>query len=188
MSILWPPDAKNQLIGKDPDAGEDWRQEKGTWEDETVRWHHQLNEHEFEQALGDSEGQGSLTCCSPQGRRVRHDLATEQQRSMQLQYCAYILCFNIVHIEDYMIFILQFVVWYVDFACISVMYHTCITMINPLWSWYKIILVCWIQLASILLRIFASIFAEWYWPVISFFLFLFWYLCLVFGIRVMVAS
>ena len=47
--ILWPPDAKNQLIGKDPDAGKDWRQEeKGTTEDETVGWHHRLNGHEFE--------------------------------------------------------------------------------------------------------------------------------------------
>ena len=62
--ILWPPDAKNWLIGKDPDAGKDWRQEeKGTTEDETVGWHHQLDGHE--QALGDGEGQGSLACCSP---------------------------------------------------------------------------------------------------------------------------
>jgi len=47
--ILWPPDAKNWLIGKDPDAGKDWRQEeKGTTEDEMVGWHHRLNGHEFE--------------------------------------------------------------------------------------------------------------------------------------------
>ena len=47
--ILWPPDVKNRLIGKDPDAGEDWRQEKkGTTEDEMVGWHHQLDGHEFE--------------------------------------------------------------------------------------------------------------------------------------------
>ena len=51
--ILWPPDMKNWLIGKDPDAGKDWRQEeKGITEDEMVGWHHQLNEREFEQALG----------------------------------------------------------------------------------------------------------------------------------------
>ena len=56
--ILWPPDVKNQLIGKDPDAGKDWRwEEKGTTEDEMVGWHHQLNGHEFEQTQGDSEGQ-----------------------------------------------------------------------------------------------------------------------------------
>ena len=52
------------LIGKDPDAGKDWRQEKGTTENEMVGWHHQLDGHEFEQTLGDSEGQGSLVCCS----------------------------------------------------------------------------------------------------------------------------
>ena len=50
-----------QVIGKDPDAGKDWRQEeKGTAEDEMDGWHHQLNGHEFEQTLGDGEGQGSL--------------------------------------------------------------------------------------------------------------------------------
>ena len=59
--ILWPPDAKNWLTGKDPDAGKDWGQEeKGTTEEEMVRWHHQLTGHEFEQTLGDSGGQGSL--------------------------------------------------------------------------------------------------------------------------------
>ena len=62
--ILWPSDSKRQLIGKDPDAGKDWGQEKGTTEDEMVRWHHWLNAHEFEQTLGDGEGQGSLACYS----------------------------------------------------------------------------------------------------------------------------
>ena len=80
VPILWPSDAKSQLIGKDPDAGKEWRQEeKGTTEDEMVVRHHQLNEHEFEQTLRDSEGQGSLVCCSPWGHRVGHNLATEQQ-------------------------------------------------------------------------------------------------------------
>ena len=66
VPMLWPPDAKSQLIGKDLDAGKDWRQEeKGTAEDEIVIWHHQLNGHEFEQTPGDNKGQGSLTCCSP---------------------------------------------------------------------------------------------------------------------------
>ena len=66
--ILWPPDSKNQLIEKDPDAGKDWRQEeKGTTEDKMVGWHHRLDGHEFEQALGDTEGQGSLACYSPWG-------------------------------------------------------------------------------------------------------------------------
>ena len=65
--ILWPPDAKNQLIGRDPDAGKDCRQEKGTTEDEMLGWHHQLERHKFEQALGVADGQGSLECCSPCG-------------------------------------------------------------------------------------------------------------------------
>ena len=66
--ILWPPDAKRCLIGKDPDAGKDWGQkEKGVTEDEMAGWHHWHNRHEFEQSLGESEGQGSLVCCSPQG-------------------------------------------------------------------------------------------------------------------------
>ena len=68
--ILGPPDEKSWLIGKDPDAGKDWEQEeKGTTEEEMVWWHHWLNGHELEQTHGDSEGQGSLVCCSPWGRK-----------------------------------------------------------------------------------------------------------------------
>ena len=66
--IIWPLDTKNWLTGKDSDAGEDWRQEeKGTTEDETIGWHHQLYGLEFEQALGVGDGQGSLVYCSPWG-------------------------------------------------------------------------------------------------------------------------
>ena len=62
--------AKNWLIRKDPDSGKDWRQEeRGMTEDEMVGRHHRLNGHEFEQALGDDEGQGRLACCSPWGRK-----------------------------------------------------------------------------------------------------------------------
>ena len=68
--ILWPPYVKNWLIWKDPDAGNDWRRvEKGMTEDEMVGWHHWLNGHEFEQALGVGDGQGSLVCCSPWGHK-----------------------------------------------------------------------------------------------------------------------
>ena len=67
--ILWPPDEKSWLIGKDPDAGKDWGQETGGTEDEMVGWHHRLNGHEFVQTLGDSEGQVSLACCSPWGHK-----------------------------------------------------------------------------------------------------------------------
>ena len=66
--ILWPPDAKSQLTGKDPNARENWGQEeKGETEFEMFGWYHQLNGHEFEQTQGDGEGQGSLACCSPWG-------------------------------------------------------------------------------------------------------------------------
>ena len=80
--ILWPPDVKNWLIGKDPDAGKDWRQEKGMTKDEMVGWHHWLKRHEFEKALWVGDGQGSLACCSmPMGsmgsHRARHDWTTE---------------------------------------------------------------------------------------------------------------
>ena len=68
--ILWPPDGKSRLIRKDPDAGKHWRQEeKGTTEDEMVGWQHRLNGHEFEQAPGVGEGQGSLVSCSLWGRK-----------------------------------------------------------------------------------------------------------------------
>ena len=68
--ILCPPDAKSWLTEKDPDAGKDWRQEeKGTTEDEMVGWRHRLHGHEFEQALGVGDGQGSLVRCSPWGRK-----------------------------------------------------------------------------------------------------------------------
>ena len=66
--VFWTPDAKSQLIGKNPNAGKYWRQEeKGEIEDEIVGWYHGLNGHEFEQTVGDSEGQGSLVCCSSWG-------------------------------------------------------------------------------------------------------------------------
>ena len=64
--ILWPSNAKDWLIGKDPDVGKDWRQEeKRTSEDEMVWWHYWLDGHEFEKAPGVGDGQGGLACCSP---------------------------------------------------------------------------------------------------------------------------
>ena len=65
--ILWPPDAKNWLIWKDPDAGKDLKQEKGMAEDKMVGWHYWLNGHEFEQTLGVGDGQRGMVCCSPWG-------------------------------------------------------------------------------------------------------------------------
>ena len=68
--ILWPPHVKSQLIGKDPDAGKDWRQEeKGITEDEMAGWHHWLDGHEFEEVLGVGDEQGRLVCCSPCGHK-----------------------------------------------------------------------------------------------------------------------
>ena len=68
--ILWPPDSKNWLTGKDSNAGKEWRwEEKGTTEDEMAGWHHWLNRHEFEQAPGVGDGQGGLSCCSQWSRK-----------------------------------------------------------------------------------------------------------------------
>ena len=68
--IPWPPDANSWLIGKDPDAGKDWRQEEnGTTEDEMAGWHHWFNGPEYEQAPGDGEEQRSLVYCNPWGHK-----------------------------------------------------------------------------------------------------------------------
>ena len=68
--VLWPPDAKSWLIGKDPDAGKYWRQKKkGMTEDEMVGWHHRLNGHEFGWTPGVGDGEGGLACCSSWGRK-----------------------------------------------------------------------------------------------------------------------
>ena len=65
--ILWPPDVKNWFIGKDPDAGKDWRQEKGMTEDEMIVCHHRLDGHEFEHSPGVGDRQGSLARWSQWG-------------------------------------------------------------------------------------------------------------------------
>ena len=68
--ILWPADAKNQLIGKVPDAGKDWKQkEKRASQEKIAGWHHQSNGHELGQTLGDAEGQRGLVCYSPWGEK-----------------------------------------------------------------------------------------------------------------------
>ena len=71
--ILWPPDAKSWLIGKDPDAGRDWGQEEeGMTEDEMVGWHRRLNGHGFGWIPGVVDGQGGLECCSPWACKASH--------------------------------------------------------------------------------------------------------------------
>ena len=69
IAILWPRDAQNWLIGKDLDAGKDWRQDEETTENGMIGWHYWLNGHEFEQALGVGDGHESLACSSPWGRK-----------------------------------------------------------------------------------------------------------------------
>ena len=84
--ILWPPDMKNWLIWKDPDAGKDWGQEeKGMTEDEMVGWHHWLYGHEFGWTPGVGDGQGGLVCCSSWGRK-ESDM-TEQLNWTELSIC-----------------------------------------------------------------------------------------------------
>ena len=72
LQIPWPPHAKSWLIGKDSDAGRDWRQEKGMTEDEMAGWHHWLDGHEFVRTLGVGDGQGCLACCDSWGRKESH--------------------------------------------------------------------------------------------------------------------
>ena len=82
--ILWPPDVKTWFIGKDSDARKDWRwEEKGMTRDVMVGWHHWLDGHEFEQALGVGDGQGSLACCSPWGHK---ELDMIEQLNWTLSY------------------------------------------------------------------------------------------------------
>ena len=81
--MLWPPDAKSWLTGKDPEAGKDWEQgEKGTTEVIWFGWHYWLNGHGFEQIPGDSEGQGSLECCSLWGLKESDTTYQQNNRAM----------------------------------------------------------------------------------------------------------
>ena len=95
VPILWPPDEKSWLIGKDPDARKDWAQEeKRATEDEMVGWHHWLNGHEFAQTLEDSERQGSLVCYSPWGHKelgTPERLNNNQRMSWKLLFSVFCL-------------------------------------------------------------------------------------------------
>ena len=84
---LWPPDGKEWLTGKDPNAGKDWRQEeKGTTEDQTAGWHHRLDGHEFKQALRVGDGQGSLACCSSWGHKESIRLSNWTEPKLIITY------------------------------------------------------------------------------------------------------
>ena len=109
--ILWPPDGKNRLIGKDPDPGKDWRLEekgkKGKAEDEMVGCHHQLYGHEFEQALGVGDGQGSLACCSAWGLK-ESDTAERLNWTELMCQCRFIswqsMCYSGVQVRGRNVF------------------------------------------------------------------------------------
>ena len=91
---LWSPDVKSRLIWKDPDAGKDWKQEKkGMTEGELVGWHHWLNGHEFEQASGVGDGQGSFACCSPWGHK-ESDLTKWLNSTVYIMSVKYWVCKN----------------------------------------------------------------------------------------------
>ena len=88
--IVWPPDAKSWLIGKDPDAGRDWgHEEKRTTEDEMAGWHHWLDGHELEWTVGDGDGQGGLACCNSWGQK-ESDM-TERLNWTELSECLSVL-------------------------------------------------------------------------------------------------
>ena len=104
--ILWPPDVRSQLSRKNPDAGKDWwHNEKGMTEDEMVGWRHWFKGHEFEQTPGDREGQGSLVCCSPWGRKESDTTewtTTRKKMWRRLQKATVVKCWgkiNVFHIK-----------------------------------------------------------------------------------------
>ena len=96
--VLWLPDAKSWLIGKDPDAGRDCGQEKGTTEDEMAGWHHWLDGCESEWTPGVGDGQGGLACCDSRGRRVGHDWVTELKLNPNIPLCVCTTTFLPIHL------------------------------------------------------------------------------------------
>ena len=108
--ILLPPDEKNWLIWKDPDAGKDWKQEeKGMTEGEMVGWHHRLNGHEFEQAQGLGDGQGGLACCRSWGHKESDTTEqldwTDSKRHEVI--CISLIINNVQHLNMYLL-----AIWY----------------------------------------------------------------------------
>ena len=101
--ILWPPDMKNWLIWKEPDAGKDWRrEEKGTTEEEMVGWYQQLNGEEFEQALKIGDGQRGLACCSPWGHKEL--VMTERLKWTELNWTVLLLSLTNSYIYLYILY------------------------------------------------------------------------------------
>ena len=95
--ILWPPDVESWLMLKDPDAGKNWGQEeKGTTENKMVGWPHWLSGCEFEQTLGDNEGQGSLACCSPWGHKESDMARWQNSNKLMLLLFMWLLSLSII--------------------------------------------------------------------------------------------
>ena len=146
VPTLWPPDVKNWLIGKDPDAGKDWRQEKGVTEDEMVGWHHWCDGHEFESTPGLGDGQGGLVSCSPWGRRVGPDLATERQQQYWQKWSENVCPHRNLHVNVFSSFIL--------YSCFTVLClvaavqngdsvtHVCsvpLRFVTGHWTWFPVL-------------------------------------------------
>ena len=127
-AIHWPPDAKNLLIGKDPDAGKDWGQEKGMAEDEMVGWHHRLHGHEFEQAPGVNDSQGSLACCNPWGHK---ELDTTESLNWTENRQEWQIAFSFLAQRIYCLQDLLLRVWASEWKKESEVIQSCPTLCNP---------------------------------------------------------
>ena len=156
LQLHWLTDAKNQLIGKDLDAGKGWRQEeKGTTEDEMVGWHHQLSGHEFEQAPGVGDGQGSLACCSPWDHKESD--TTEQLNWTDVYFAdRYKFWFGNITIKH------TFIMWnfykYLPIMCILLMCFFNVFLSSPMW-----VLTSEVYLLSLHYNIICLIVLKWYY-------------------------
>ena len=142
-AILWPPDVKNWLIWKDPDAGKDWGQEmKGMTEDKMVGWHHQLNGHEFEKTPGVGDGQGGLVCCSPWGCK-------ESDMTEQLNWSSNLIANAITFSQFYFLKSLAYwIVFWLSLWCFFVfwlpLHGTCLVIsIHWMFLFYFIFFFSW---------------------------------------------
>ena len=98
--ILWPPEPKNWLIWKDPDAGKDWRQEENRMtEDEMVRWHYRLDGHEFGWTPGVGDGQGGLACCSSWGHKESDTTELLNWTELSISLCIFTTTSLSIHLS-----------------------------------------------------------------------------------------
>ena len=113
--IFWPPHVNSWLIGKDPDGGKDWRQERRRTEDEMAGWHHRLNGHEFEWTLGVGDGPGGLACCNSLGHK-------ESDMTERLDWTEWIYSAKLVKI-------------YVVYYCATKSGYVLYTIFNITWTY-----------------------------------------------------